>query len=62
MENSITYIGMDTHKKQHNVAVHYPDDEQVVQFSVKNNARDIQKMVKKSKLLPPEGGSFGGRL
>ena len=49
MENSITYVAMDTHKKQHKVAVHYPGDEQIVQFSVKNNARDIKKMVKKIK-------------
>jgi len=43
MKNSITYVAMDTHKKQHEVAVHYPGDEQIVQFSVKNNARDIKK-------------------
>jgi transposase len=49
MKNSITYVAMDTHKKQHKVAVHYPGDEQIVQFSVKNNARDIKKMVKKIK-------------
>ena len=58
MENSVTYIGMDTHKKQHNVAVHYPDDEQIVQFSVKNNARDIQKMVKKIKKQAPATVAF----
>ena len=58
MENSVTYIGMDTQKKQHNVAVHYPDDEQIVQFSVKNNARDIKKMVKKIKKQAPAAVEF----
>jgi len=24
MENTITYVAMDTHKKQHKVALHYP--------------------------------------
>ena len=53
MKNSITYVAMDTHKKQHKVAVHYPGDEQIVQFSVKNNARDIKEMVKKIKKQAP---------
>lgn len=38
---------MDTHKKDHQVAVHFPDHEEILQFSVKNTARDIVKMVKK---------------
>ena len=32
MENIITYVGMDTHKKDHKVALHYPGDEQIIQF------------------------------
>ena len=36
MENSITYVAMDTHKKQHRVALVYPNDEQIIEFSVKN--------------------------
>ena len=58
MENSITYIGMDTHKKQHKVAVYYPEGEQIIQFSVKNNARDIKKMVKKIKKQAPAAVEF----
>jgi len=45
MENIITYVAMDTHKKEHKVALHYPGDEQIIQFVVKNTAADIKKMV-----------------
>ena len=58
MENSITYVAMDTHKKEHSVALHYPGNEQIVQFSVKNTARDIQKMVKKIKKQAPAAVEF----
>jgi len=27
MENTITYVAMDTHKKQHKIALHYPCQE-----------------------------------
>jgi transposase len=47
MSNSIVYAAMDTHKKEHKIALHYPDDEAVVQFTVKNTAGQIAKMVKK---------------
>ena len=47
MENRITYVAMDTHKKEHKVALHYPGQEEIVRFTVKNTARDIAKMVKK---------------
>ena len=29
MKNSITYVAMDTHKKEHKIALHYPSDEQI---------------------------------
>ena len=29
MSNSITYVAMDTHKKEHHVALHYPGQEGV---------------------------------
>ena len=45
MSDCTTYITMDTHKKEHKVALHYPRDEQIVRFVVKNTARDIKKMV-----------------
>jgi len=30
MENTITYVAMDTHKKQHRVALVYPNDELII--------------------------------
>jgi len=47
MKNSITYVAMDTHKKEHKVALHYPGQEEIVRFTVKNTVRDIAKIVKK---------------
>ena len=58
MENSITHVAMDTHKKEHKVALHYPGGEQIVQFAVKNTARDIKKMVKKIKKQAPADIKF----
>ena len=49
MNNTITYVAMDTHKKEHKVALHYPCHEEIVRFVVKNNVRDIKKMVNKIK-------------
>ena len=53
MESSITYVAMDTHKKDHKIALRYPGEEQMVQFTVKNNVRDIKKMVTKIKKQAP---------
>jgi transposase len=47
MENSITYVAMDTHKKQHKIALHYPGQEEIVEFAINNTIRDIKKMVNK---------------
>ena len=44
MNNCTTYVAMDTHKKEHKVALHYPGHEQIVEFTVRNAARDIKKM------------------
>jgi len=38
---------MDTHKKEHHIALHYPGQEQIVRFTVRNTAKDISTMVKK---------------
>ena len=38
---------MDTHKKQHKVALHYPCQEEILEFTITNTVRDINKMVKK---------------
>ena len=49
MENIITYVAMDTHKKQHKIALHYPCQEEIVEFTINNTVRDIKKMVNKIK-------------
>jgi len=58
MKNTITYVAMDTHKKDHKVALHYSGDEQIVQFAVKNTARDIKRMVNKIKRHAPAEVKF----
>ncbi len=58
MENTITYVAMDTHKKEHKVALHYPGNEQIAQFVAKNTARDIKKMVNKVKKQAPADVEF----
>jgi len=47
MKNTITYVAMDTHKKQHKIALHYPGQEEIVEFTINNTMRDIKKMVNK---------------
>jgi transposase len=44
---------MDTHKKEHKVALSSPDDNQPVEFVIKNTAVDIRKLVNKVKKLAP---------
>lgn len=58
MENSITYAAMDTHKKDHKVALHYPGNEQIVRFIVKNTLCNIRKMVRKIKKQAPAAVEF----
>ena len=38
---------MDTHKKEHKVALHYPDKEVIENITIRNTASEISKMVKK---------------
>lgn len=47
MENIITYVAMDTHKKEHTIAVYYPGQQEILNMTIKNTASDISKMVKK---------------
>jgi len=47
MKNQITYVAMDTHKKQHQIALQYPGQTEIVAFTIANTLRDLQKMVKK---------------
>jgi len=47
VNNSITYVAMDTHKKEHHVALYYPGQEEIIRFTVRNTIREIAKMTKK---------------
>ena len=58
MNNSITYVAMDTHKKQHRVAMVYPNNEVIAEFSVKNTPSEIRKMVRRIKRNAPGGVKF----
>jgi len=58
MTNYTTHVAMDTHKKEHKVALHYPGNGQIVEFTVKNTARDIKKMVNKIKKQAPADVRF----
>ena len=58
MKNNITYVAMDTHKKDHKIALHYPNDELVVTFAIKNSAAEIKKMVTKIKKKAPSDVKF----
>ena len=49
---------MDTHKKVHKVALHYPRQEEIVTFAVKNTAIEIKKMVKKVRRAAPGEVAF----
>ncbi len=51
MNNSITYVAMDTHKKQHSVAFILPSSDEIVEVVVANTVREIERMVKKIKKL-----------
>lgn len=53
MDNNITHVAMDTHKKQHAVALAYPDTGEILVFTVKNTVKDIKKMVKKIQRKAP---------
>jgi len=58
MENTITYVAMDTHKKEHKVALSSPDGKQPVEFVIKNTVVDIRKLVNKVKKLASEEVRF----
>jgi transposase len=49
---------MDTHKKVHKVALHYPRQEEIVSLTVKNTAIEIKKMVKKICRVAPGEVAF----
>ena len=47
MENTITKVAMDTHKKQHTIAYLSLETGETEVFTVKNTTKDIKKMDKK---------------
>lgn len=53
MDNILTYVAMDTHKKQHNVAVILPGSAEIIEMVVANTVREIGRMVKKIKKISP---------
>jgi transposase len=50
---SITYVAMDTHKKQHRVAWVHPNTGELQEFSVANTAREIERMIKRIRRQAP---------
>lgn len=53
MSDYNTYVAMDTHKKQHRVALLYSQTGEIQEFTVKNTVKDITKMVKRVKKHSP---------
>ena len=53
MKNSITHVAMDTHKKEHVVALVYPDTGEMESFTVRNTVKDLTKMVKRIQRKAP---------
>ena len=46
MNNSITYVAMGTHTKEHTIALQYPAQTKIVRLTVKNTSCEISKMVR----------------
>lgn len=53
MRENITYVGMDTHKKEHLVAMVLPGTEEIERWSVLNQAAAIRKLVKRVQKQAP---------
>ena len=53
MQTSITHVSMDTHKKDHKVAVVYPNTGELEEFIVRNTVKDVRKMVRKVQRKAP---------
>ena len=51
MSKKITYAAMDTHKKQHRIAVLATDTGETIEMTIANSHKEITKMVKKIKKL-----------
>ena len=51
MSNYITYVAMDTHKKQHKIAVLSTESGEFIEMVIANTAREIGRMVNKMRLI-----------
>ena len=47
MKDSITYVALDAHKKEHKVAILLPGSDTIEEWVVKNQSREIKRMVKR---------------
>jgi transposase len=47
MKDSITYVGLDTHKKQHSVAMLLPDSDDPIVWTIQSDASATRRMVRK---------------
>lgn len=47
MEDSITYVGLDTHKAEHTVTILYPGQDEATQMVVKNRVEDMRRLVRR---------------
>ncbi len=68
-QSQITIVGMDVHKKQHQIAYHHPQTGKLIEFTINNTAKDVKKMVKKTLKQAPgevifhyEAGCLGFEL
>jgi transposase len=48
MQNDTTHVGLDAHKKDHQVAMFLPDSNTPVEWTVPNTKRDVQRMVRRA--------------
>jgi len=58
VSESITYVALDTHKKEHTVAWVAPETGVIEVFKVLNKAQEIKKMVKRLQRKAPSGVGF----
>jgi transposase len=53
VKTRITYVAMDVHKKQHEVALVYPDTGEMRRFTVRNTPEELATMVKRIRRQAP---------